>query len=298
MTGFAELLSHYRQRVDRALDHWLPDAAIAPQRLHEAMRYMTLGEGKRLRPILVYAAGRANGVAENALDGLACAVELIHSYSLVHDDLPAMDNDDLRRGRPTCHRAYDEATAVLVGDALQVLAFEILARDPALKVEPQTRVQMIAELAGASGTRGMAGGQAIDLAAMGKRLTLAELETMHRMKTGALISVSVRLGTLACPRALTPQRLDALTGYAECIGLAFQIRDDILDEQGEAEVIGKTPGADRALDKPTYTTMLGLAQAKQRARQLHGQALELLSDFGPEAGMLRDLSAYIVERRR
>ena len=298
MTGLPDLLSHFRQRVDRALDHWLPKATIEPQRLHEAMRYMTLGEGKRLRPILVYAAGRANGVAESALDGLACAVELIHSYSLVHDDLPAMDDDDLRRGRPTCHRAFDEATAVLVGDALQVLAFEIMARDEALDVDNATRVQMIAELAGASGTHGMAGGQAIDLAAMGRRLTLDELETMHRMKTGALISVSVRLGTLACPHELPPARLDLLTAYADCIGLAFQIRDDILDEQGEAEIIGKTPGADRARDKPTYATMLGLPQAEQQAQRLHGRALELLSDFGPEADMLRDLSAYIVERRR
>ena len=296
MTELSAQLAQYRERVDAAIDRWLPPADLAPQRMHEAMRYITTGGGKRLRPVLVYAAGVAAGAETSRLDGPACAVELIHTYSLVHDDLPAMDDDDLRRGKPTCHRAYDEATAVLVGDALQVLAFEIMARDTTMDVDAQTRVQMIAELASASGTYGMAGGQAIDLAATGQRLTLDELEGMHRMKTGALITASVRLGVLASPQ---PERyLDPLSAFADCIGLAFQIRDDILDEEGEAQVIGKTPGADRALDKPTYTSMLGLEAARERAQQLHHEAIRVLSPLGPEADTLRSLSAYIVERKR
>lgn len=297
MSELRSRLDHYRRRVDDALNRWLPAARTPPARLHEAMRYMTLGEGKRLRPVLVYAAGRACGVDESCLDAPACAVELIHTYSLVHDDLPAMDDDDLRRGKPTCHRAYDEATAVLVGDALQVLAFEIMANDSALEVPADTRVRMIGELAVASGTQGMAGGQAIDLAATGRKLTLDELEDMHRKKTGALISVSVRLGALARP-GLDAQQLAALSEYADRIGLAFQIRDDILDEEGDARVIGKNPGSDRAQRKPTYTSMLGTDQARARAVQLHHEALEWLQAFGPEASTLRDISAYIVERNR
>lgn len=297
MNELKTLLRHYRQRVDGALERWLPAAQQPPSRLHQAMRYMTLGEGKRLRPVLVYAAGRACGVDESRLDAPACAVELIHTYSLVHDDLPAMDDDDLRRGQATCHRAYDEATAVLVGDALQVLAFDIMAHDDRLAVAAATRVRMIGELARASGTEGMAGGQAIDLAATGRALTLAELETMHRMKTGALISVSVRLGAMA-DESLDASRLAALTEYAGRIGLAFQIRDDILDEEGDAGVIGKNPGSDRAQQKPTYTSMLGMRQARARAAQLHHEAIELLRPFGAEADILRKISEYIVERSR
>ncbi|MDH3589701.1 MAG: polyprenyl synthetase family protein, partial [Gammaproteobacteria bacterium] len=294
MTALGEFFDEYRDRVDKALDRWLPHSDILPRRLHEAMRYSTLSGGKRLRPILVYATGKAAGLDAARLDGPACAVELIHTYSLVHDDLPAMDNDDLRRGRPTCHRAYDEATAVLVGDALQVLAFEILANDQSLDIAAELRIRMIAELAIASGTRGMAGGQAIDLAAMGNILDIKQLEHMHHLKTGALIRASVRLGAIA--RQDLPQtRLEALSNFADKIGLAFQIRDDILDEEGDAQVIGKNPGSDRARDKPTYTSMLGVDEAYRRLRQLHGSAIDLLADFGPEADILREISQYIVD---
>lgn len=295
MTPLSEYLDDYRERVDAALNHWLPASDVPPRRLHEAMRYITLGGGKRLRPILVYAAGQATGLDAERLDGAACAVELIHTYSLVHDDLPAMDNDDLRRGRPTCHRAYDEATAVLVGDALQVLAFEILANDQNMAVSAELRVRMIAELAVASGTRGMAGGQAIDLAAMGNILNIEQLEHMHDLKTGALIRASVRLGAIGGER-LSPDLLEALSGYADKIGLAFQIRDDILDEEGDAQVIGKNPGSDRASEKPTYTSMVGLDSARERSQELHRSAIALLADFGPEADILRAISQYIVER--
>ncbi len=292
----AEFLDASRQRVNAALDRWLPPADEPPRRLHEAMRYSTLGSGKRLRPVLVYAAGSACGADQSVLDAPACAVELIHTYSLVHDDLPAMDDDDLRRGRPTCHRAYDEATAVLVGDALQVLAFEILAGNEHMVATDALRVQMIRELAVASGTRGMAGGQAIDLAAKGSKLDLPRLEYMHRLKTGALISASVRLGALA--GVASAGQLDNLAQYADAVGLAFQIRDDILDEEGDAEIIGKNPGSDRASDKPTYTSMLGMDEARRRALQLHEAAIDRLRDFGPEADLLREISGYIVNRRR
>ncbi|MBT8138086.1 MAG: polyprenyl synthetase family protein [Gammaproteobacteria bacterium] len=292
-----EFFDQYRRRVDDALESWLPPATDSPKRLHEALRYSALGQGKRLRPLLVYAAARAAGLEPGLLDAPACAVELIHTYSLVHDDLPAMDNDDLRRGRATCHRAFDEATAVLVGDALQVLAFEILATDANLPASPQLRVAMVAELAVASGTRGMAGGQAIDLAAMGNVLEVQQLEHMHRLKTGALIRASVRLGAMP-GTALPPGGLQALSTYAEHIGLAFQIHDDILDEEGDAEVIGKTPGSDRASAKPTYTSMLGIEEARRRAREQHEQALAALARFGSEADILRAISQYIVERHR
>lgn len=297
MSDLKTVLERYRRRVDDALEQWLPRASEPPARLHEAMRYMTLGGGKRLRPVLVYAAGRACGVEESRLDAPACAVELIHTYSLVHDDLPAMDDDDLRRGQATCHRAYDEATAVLVGDALQVLAFEIMAHDERLGVDAATQLSMIGALATASGTHGMAGGQAIDLAATGRRLTLSQLENMHRLKTGALISVSVRLGALASPD-LPAQKLEALLAYAARVGLAFQIRDDILDDEGDAGLLGKNPGSDRALDKPTYTSMLGAGPARERARELHDEAIELLRPFGAEADILRGIAGYIVKRRR
>ncbi|MDH3645181.1 MAG: (2E,6E)-farnesyl diphosphate synthase [Gammaproteobacteria bacterium] len=296
MAPLREFLGKYRIRVDEALERWLPDSNLPPSRLHEAMRYITLGGGKRLRPVLVYATGCAAGLDEARLDGPACAVELIHTYSLVHDDLPAMDNDDLRRGQPTCHRAYDEATAVLVGDALQVLAFEILARDESMAVAAELRIRMIAELAAASGTRGMAGGQAIDLAAIGNILNIEQLENMHRMKTGALISASVRMGAMAAAD-MPAAKLVALSDYADRIGLAFQIRDDILDDEGDAKVIGKTPGSDRASAKPTYTSMLGVDEAKKRAQQLHKEAIDSLSGFDATADTLRAISEYIVQRK-
>lgn len=283
-----------RERVEAALDHWLPRAGITPPNLHQAMRYSVLEGGKRVRAVLAYATGEALGTDLACLDGPACAVELIHAYSLIHDDLPAMDNDDLRRGKPTCHKAFDEATAILAGDALQSLAFYILAHDPAMQASPAGRLAMIEHLALASGSRGMAGGQAIDLAAEGQRLSLAELENMHIHKTGALIRASVRLGALSGPHP--PAQLDALDHYAKCIGLAFQIRDDILDIEADTETLGKQQGADIARDKSTYPALLGLDEAKHRAHELHEEAVTSLAGFGAEADPLRWLSAYIVER--
>jgi farnesyl diphosphate synthase len=259
------------------------------------MRYASLDGGKRVRPVLVYATGSALGVPLEQLDGPACAIEFIHAYSLVHDDLPAMDDDDLRRGKPTCHRAYDEATAILVGDALQSLAFEVLSGDPAMVAEPARRLALIRELALASGSRGMAGGQAIDIAAEGKRLSLEQLQMMHRYKTGALLKASVRLGALSCPLT-TVQQHEALDRYAEAVGLAFQIRDDILDVEADTATLGKPQGSDEARRKPTYTSLLGLDGAKSKARTLHEEAMNSLAGFGSEADPLRWISAYIVER--
>lgn len=282
-------------RVEAALAHWLPSAEEAPARLHEAMRYSSLDGGKRVRPLLVYAAGGALGADQAALDGPACAVEFIHAYSLVHDDLPAMDDDDLRRGKPTCHKAFDEATAILAGDALQTLAFEVLANDAAMVTDPTRRLRMVAELAQASGSRGMAGGQAIDIAAEGRRLGLDELAHMHRLKTGALIRASVRLGALSAP-AYTEAHGALLDEYAACIGLAFQIRDDILDVEADTATLGKTQGSDQARNKPTYTSLLGLTGAKDKLREVHTAALASLDGFDTAADPLRWLADYIVER--
>jgi farnesyl diphosphate synthase len=231
----------------------------------------------------------------NVLDGPACAIECIHAYSLIHDDLPAMDDDDLRRGRPTCHKAFDEATAILAGDALQALAFRILSQDAAAVESPALRLQMIDRLATAAGSRGMAGGQAMDLDAVGRSLDVAELESMHVHKTGALIRASVMLGALSRP-GIEAGVLEHLDDYAKCIGLAFQIQDDILDVVGDTETLGKRQGADRALNKPTYVSVLGLEEARLRARSLHESALQRLAGFGDEAEPLRWLSGYIVQR--
>jgi farnesyl diphosphate synthase len=284
-----------RTRTESALERCLPTPDRAPSRLHEAMRYACLGGGKRVRALLVYAAGDATGAAPDDLDAAACAVELIHAYSLVHDDMPAMDDDDLRRGKPTCHRAYDEATALLVGDALQSLAFEVLADSPYAARSPQRAVSMIRALAGASGSLGMAGGQAIDLDSVGRTLSLGALETMHRHKTGALIRASVRLGALAGAR-VDEARIERLEQFATCIGLAFQIRDDVLDIEASTETLGKRQGADAALNKPTYPALLGLDASKQRAQALCEQALAALEDFDAGADLLRGLAGFIIAR--
>mgnify|MGYP005846062417 CR=1 FL=1 len=297
VSGFVAALNDLQARVQRALDARLPAADSPPQRLHAAMRYASLDGGKRVRACLVYAAGGAFGVPQDTLDVPACAVELIHAYSLVHDDLPCMDDDDLRRGKPSCHRAYDEATALLVGDALQTLAFELLASDPALAVSPARRLAMINTLARATGSAGMAGGQAIDLAAVGRQLTVEALQDMHARKTGALIRAAVALGALAHEQA-DAAALDALDRYGQAIGLAFQIVDDILDLEGETATLGKTAGADEARGKPTYPALLGLAAAKRRARELHTQALESLRSMVDNAKLLADLAGYIIERNR
>jgi geranylgeranyl pyrophosphate synthase len=286
----------YQSRVHAVLDAVLPAADVSPERLHAAQRYAVLGGGKRLRPLLVYCTGEALGLAVESLDAPAAAVELIHTYSLVHDDLPAMDDDDLRRGRPTTHRAFDQATAILAGDALQVLAFSLLARDRAAGVSADARLKMIQILAQASGSAGMAGGQALDLAAVGHTLDLGHLEAMHRLKTGALIRASVLLAA-ACAPGLTTQEWDALDGYSQDIGLAFQIQDDILDVEGDIADLGKAIGADAARAKPTYPSVLGLDAAKARARELHRRACDRLAPFGERAAVLGWLASYVVDRR-
>jgi geranylgeranyl diphosphate synthase type II len=296
-SSLSEVLERYRDRVNRALDQCLPPATIQPTRLHEAMRYAVLNGGKRIRAVLVYTAGRAVDADAQALDAPACAVELIHAYSLVHDDLPAMDDDDLRRGVPTCHRAFDEATAILAGDALQALAFYVLAHDRESGVEAEQRLEMMDALGLASGSRGMAGGQAMDLAAVGRTLTLPELENVHIHKTGALIRASIRLGALSKAR-VERAVLDKLDHYAKCIGLAFQIRDDILDVEGDTETLGKTRGSDEARNKPTYPALLGLGTAKRMAQELHEQALESLRGMDERSDPLRWLSDFIVNRAK
>ncbi len=290
-----DYLTACQERVERALDSRLPAADKLPKKLHEAMRYCVLDGGKRMRPMLTYATGKALDIDKNQLDGPACAVEFIHVYSLIHDDLPAMDDDDLRRGKPTCHIAYDEATAILTGDALQALAFEVLANDPTIAVDAAARLKMVTTLAAASGSQGMVGGQAIDLDSVGKKITLPELEIMHIHKTGALIRASVNLASLSKPD-LDPAIAKKLDHYAKCIGLSFQVKDDILDEESDTATLGKTQGKDKDNDKPTYPALLGLAGAKQKAQDLHEQAVESLADFGAEADLLRELSLYIIER--
>ena len=293
--AFQRYLQVCRRQIESALERCLSPATTQPEELHAAMRYAVLGGGKRVRPVLVYAAGKAVGIPSEQLNGPACAVELIHSYSLIHDDLPAMDDDDLRRSRPTCHRAFNEATAILAGDALQTLAFKVLATDQDLQVGAETRVRMIETLARASGSRGMAGGQALDLAAVGKELTLAELENMHIHKTGALILASVRLGALAAPE--TPrEQVRGLDHYAKCIGLAFQVRDDILDVEGNTETLGKTQGKDQISDKPTYPSLLGLDASRRMAVRLCKEALDSLEALDERADPLRALASYIVDR--
>ena len=285
-----------QERAEAALDARLPPANKLPERLHQAMRYSTLGGGKRLRPLLAYATGHALSIPMERLDGPACAVEFIHVYSLIHDDLPAMDNDDLRRGKPTCHKAYDDATAILAGDALQAQAFHVLAHDPTMAVPAENRIAMIETLAMASGSCGMVGGQAIDLDSVGKSLDLPGLENMHIRKTGALIRASVRLATHAKP-GIEAAMADKLDHYAKCIGLAFQIQDDILDEESDTQTLGKTQGKDRDHNKPTYPALLGMAGAKQKAQDLHEEALDSLAVFGEEAGYLRELSVFIIQRK-
>ena len=283
------------RRAEQALDARLPAAEASPAELHRAMRYAVLGGGKRLRPLLVYAAAHALGREDAALDASACAVELIHAYSLVHDDLPAMDDDDLRRGRPTCHIAFGEAMAILAGDALQALAFELLAA-PDASPDPATGMRMLRVLGRACGAEGMAGGQALDLAAVGGKLALAELEHMHACKTGALIRASVRLGALAAGAG--EAELAALDRYAAAVGLAFQVRDDILDVEGESAVIGKTAGKDAAADKPTFPSIIGLDASRTRLAELTGSALDAIASFGTRAALLAELACYAAQRSR
>lgn len=290
-----EYLVFSQNRVELALEARLPSDDLLPHKLHRAMRYSVLNGGKRMRPMLTYCTGMALGIAPEVLDGPACAVEFIHVYSLIHDDLPAMDDDDLRRGKATCHVAFDEATAILAGDALQALAFEVLAHDPTITAAAEARLRMIKTLAKASGSQGMVGGQAIDLQSVGTKLNLPELENMHIHKTGALIRASVNMATLA-KADLDIGLATKLDHYAKCIGLSFQVKDDILDEESDTATLGKTQGKDKDNDKPTYPALLGLSGAKQKAQELHEKALDSLSGFGKEADLLRDLSLYIIQR--
>ena len=283
-------------QAEAALAELMPAGRLAPSRLHDAMRYSTLGGGKRVRAMLVYAAGELAEAEPQRLRIPACAVELIHAYSLIHDDLPCMDDDVLRRGKPTCHVEFDEATALLAGDALQSLAFQILS-EYKLADSPQRQLEMIHLFAIACGSRGMAGGQAIDLEAVGKTLTLPELEFMHILKTGALIRASILMGA-RCGRELSAAEYEHLDRYAKCVGLAFQVVDDILDEEGDAGTLGKTAGKDKAAGKPTYTSLLGLPDAKRLAEDLLGQALEALATLDHRAERLRQLAEFIVRRER
>jgi farnesyl diphosphate synthase len=291
--GFSEWVSAVQQRTESALDRFLPPDTIAPARLHEAMRYAALGGGKRVRPLLCHAAGALSGATPDALDATACALELIHVYSLVHDDMPCMDDDVLRRGKPTVHVQYDDATALLVGDSLQSLAFLLLAEH--CSVAPATRVELITQLAIASGSRGMAGGQAIDLASVGLELDVEALEFMHIHKTGALIRCAVKLGA-ACGE-LDAAGTAKLDHYAARVGLLFQVVDDLLDCEASTAALGKTAGKDAAANKPTYVTTLGIGRARERARELHDEALDSLTGFGNKAQRLRELADFVLTRQ-
>lgn len=288
---FADWMSGRLAGFERAAQAQLPPAGQRPQRLHQAIRYAVLEGGKRVRPLLVYAAGELTGAEPPALDSAALAVEYLHVYSLIHDDLPCMDNDVLRRGKPTVHVAFDEATAMLAGDALQAEAFKVLADAP---LAATARAALMGELAHAAGTEGMCGGQAIDLDSVGKVLALADLEQMHRMKTGALLRAAVRMGALAGAPSVAD--LDALDRYARAIGLAFQVVDDVLDVEATSEALGKTAGKDAEQGKPTYVSAIGLQAAKDWAARLHAEALQALAAFDARAGRLRELADLIVLR--
>ncbi len=291
---FQQFIKHSQARVELALDHWLSPSQFDQVKLMEAMRYSAMNGGKRVRSLLAIAAAESLQDSDSEiLDAIVCAIECVHAYSLIHDDLPAMDDDDLRRGRPSCHIAYGEANAILAGDALQAEAFRILSH-PSLNLDDFTRVQLIRELAEAAGSQGMVLGQAIDLNAVDRDLTLADLETMHRLKTGALINASVRMGAWA--GGADEAALASLSRYAELVGLAFQVQDDVLDVTVDTQTLGKTQGADAARNKPTFVSLLGLEQAKAYAQELHRQALDALATFDYRADNLRHISGYIVNR--
>ncbi len=292
---FQHWASAHQSRIEAQLQAVLPGADLAPQRLHQAMRYAALGGGKRVRPLLAFAAGEITRADAGRVAVAGAAVELIHAYSLVHDDLPCMDDDVLRRGKPTCHIEFDEATALLVGDALQSLAFQLLA-EFRLADDPSAQLEMVRLLAAAAGSRGMAGGQAIDLAAVGATLSLPELEFMHIHKTGALIRAATLLGA-RCGAALDAAELAQLDRFAKCIGLAFQVVDDVLDTDATTATLGKTAGKDARHNKPTYVSVLGVADAKRLAEELRCEALATLDGFGERALRLRQLADFIVLRK-
>ena len=292
MKTIDEALTQYATRVNQQLKNCLPEDTQPPTLLHQAMHYAVLNGGKRIRPALVYATGESLGVDLVHLDACACAVELMHSYSLVHDDLPAMDNDDLRRGLPTCHKAYDEATAILAGDAIQALAFAILANSDSPNALSLKMIQLLAE---SCGSTGMAGGQAIDLASVDRELSKDDIEHMHKLKTGALIKASVLMAVTAS-ELNDMETFKSFSRFAECIGLAFQIRDDILDIQADTEVLGKPQGSDAALNKPTYPSIVGVETAQKRTNTLLQQALNEINQLDSRSHMLREISKYMVQR--
>ena len=282
--------------METALGNFLPSPQTVPARLHDAMRYATLGGGKRVRAMLVFGAGEATGADPLRLEVVASAIEMIHSYSLIHDDLPCMDDDVIRRGKPTCHVEFDEATALLAGDALQSLAFQLLA-DNRLAESADVQLEMIKLFSAACGSRGMAGGQAIDLDAVGRAITLPELEFMHILKTGALIRACVLMGA-RCGAPIAREELDRLDRFAKCVGLAFQVVDDILDEEGDSSTLGKTAGKDKAAGKPTYTSLMGLSDARRFALDLLADSHEAIATFGERAARLGEIADFIVHRRR
>ncbi|MEW5056394.1 geranyl transferase [Cycloclasticus sp. 46_83_sub15_T18] len=292
MKSFRQFQQLKIEQIETALDKLLPKDDIEPKKLHQAMRYSTLNGGKRIRALLVYACGQLLDLPQKTLDSIACSIELIHAYSLIHDDLPAMDDDDLRRGQASCHKAYDEATAILAGDALLTLAFQVLAE---ADCTAEQRINWIQLISHASGSRGMVGGQAIDLANEGKVVSIADIENMHLHKTGALICSCITLVA-----SLKHQRQDKpyqqLKHYAECIGLAFQVQDDILDETSSTEVLGKTQGKDKHAEKSTYPALLGLKNSKQFALDLYEDAIDSLSSFDQQADYLREIALFTVSR--
>jgi farnesyl diphosphate synthase len=294
MTDLRVLIDQWQESFESVLAEALNHTRGAPGPLQEAMRYSALSGGKRMRPLLVYASGRALGLSTRQLQGIASAIEIIHAYSLIHDDLPAMDDDDLRRGRPTCHKAFDEATAILAGDALQALAFEILAEDRALSEHPKRQIQVISHVARACGASGMAGGQALDLAAVGSTLPLAELEAMHNLKTGALIAVSAAAPALLA--GAPPELFGRLQRFGKRVGLAFQIHDDILDVTGDSETTGKSTQKDAALHKPTFPAVIGLEESRAHAARLRDEALAEIRQFPGNCDCLTWLAGYAIAR--
>lgn len=295
IADFQDWASSRQVRIETSLQTLLPAANIVPERLHDAMRYTVLGGGKRVRPLLAFAAGELSNADEERVTIAAAAVELIHAYSLVHDDLPCMDDDMLRRGKPACHVAYDEAIALLAGDSLQSLAFQLLA-EYRLADTPQMQLEMVKRLAQAAGSRGMAGGQAVDLASIGKSLSLPELEFMHIHKTGALIRAAVMLGA-CCGSSLNENQLIGLDHFAKCIGLAFQVVDDVLDAEATTATLGKTAGKDAENNKPTYVSILGASRARELAEELRGDAYQSLEVFDATAGRLRQVTDFIIRRQ-
>ena len=295
MQAFPEWVASKQQRIEDLLELCLPPASTAPTKLHSAMRYSALDGGKRIRALLCYAAAELTDCESQIADAAACAVELIHANSLVHDDMPCMDDDDLRRGKPSCHKQFDDATALLVGDALQTLAFEVISDAKLYSNSHLTAYQqmrLVNLLAKATGSNGMAGGQGIDLASVGKTLSQAELQTMHQMKTGALIQASILLGAIGA----NDTQLLAIRDFANAVGLAFQVVDDILDVEADSDTLGKTAGKDADSNKPTYVSILGLSAAKQHAKTLYEQAISALAPLGSKAQRLRELAGFITQR--